>query len=42
MHVILEKKTETIGVIRVIQGVYRDYREYIGVLLENGKENGNY
>ena len=39
----MEKKMETLGIIGIIQGLYRDYIEIIlGLYGDNGKENGNY
>ena len=29
-HRIMEKKMETIGMVGIVLGLYRDYREYIG------------
>ena len=39
----MEKQMETIGIIGIILGLYRDYRAlYWGYMVINGKENGNY
>ena len=35
----MENRLETIGIVGII---FRDYREYIGAILGNGKLNGNY
>ena len=29
------------GIIEYILGLYRDYRGYVGVYWDNGKDNGN-
>ena len=40
---IMEKRMESIGIIRIVWGLCRDYRDYVLELCwDNGKENGNY
>ena len=39
---IMENKMETTGIIGIILGLCRDYREILGLSRDNGKEDGNH
>ena len=39
---IMENKMETTGIIGIILGLCRDYREILGLSRDHGKEDGNH